>query len=287
MKRIGIEILDFIAYSNLFMSVCAFIFTLQNTLVLKLVPVHFILPFSYLVAASVFFIYGVQRMYQLIRKRNPAFTRREKWYLKNTHVVYFLLACSLAAIIFLVFYINWKLIFYFSPLLLISVLYFAGPLRLREIKGVKSFFVAFVWISSTLLVPWFAFPGQSAFNFFYVASQFCFIAGLCTPFDIRDYKRDKRENIRSLPVWIGIKGAKMAGMFAVLLFPVLMYFSGHQYSFYASCLTAFFSMLVIGFTRLRFHDYYYYFAVDGMIIMRFVFLILVLHFCGYSGGSPM
>ncbi|MBC7864572.1 MAG: UbiA family prenyltransferase [Bacteroidia bacterium] len=272
------NILSFIFYSNLFIAVCGFCFTLFSVAVLDFYPRSDAPWYCLLVSLSVFFIYGLQRIVLILKMmRNKesvpdSLSVRDVWMIQNMKTLIAMNLVAACGIVFFVFYIDCKLILYFLPLLVICILYFSGPFALKKIPGMKAFIIAFVWTAVSVEIPRLFFRQAETHytNLWWDLSQFLFIAALCVPFDIRDYGDDLKNNIRSLPVVIGVRNAKILSVILLLIYPLAIFLTkGIPIElFYGTILSALCGILVVLFSNTRRGDFYYSFFADGMLIFQ-------------------
>ena len=289
MKKSLKSVLDICVYSNLFVAVCAYFFSWQA-------KVYYYYQWFYegadayplLFALSVFFVYGIQRLFlihKLSKMARPVrnLSERSEWLLQNKFLMALLLSTAGIAIAYLVFFISWKLIIYFLPFLLVSILYFAGPFPLRKIRGLKSFLIAAVWALVAFGIPVLLF-GFSKFGisyFYFAMAQFFLIATLCLPFDIRDYAEDISHKINSLPVVIGITKSKWLGVFLTALYFCFALKSAYLVGanlIFSTTLTSVYMLTVLIFSSPARSPYFFSFFGDGGILfqtlIQFLFLFL-------------
>ena len=118
MKKIIISTLDFFSYSNIFVAICALAFSTQANLIIcngTLSSKNYL--YSLLFSVAVFFIYGLQRVVDLLNNNSTAVPQkcisiRDKWVLKNIKMMTVLIVFSVIVITTLVFSIDLKLSLY-------------------------------------------------------------------------------------------------------------------------------------------------------------------------------
>ncbi len=275
MQKILRTVPDFIANSNLFIAICSYFFTLFCCETMKIFSRRRI-EFALLVGCSVFFIYGLQRLYFV--KFKPVITSREKWYRQHFTFMTFLVSLSAAAIVFFIFRFPSELIFYFSAPALLSLLYYLGPVPLRKIFAVKGFVIGFVWALTSVVIPFLIFyPDMYAGKMILIGAYvFFFLAAICGPFDIRDVHEDADRNIRSIPVVYGIRFSVIVGITLSLLF--ILFFLVPQFSsetVIAMILTGIITGLTIAFSNPGRNRLYFSLLVDGMLLLPFFLLRLI------------
>jgi len=110
-----------------------------------------------------------------------------------------------------------------------------------------------------------------------VAKRFLFIGALTIPFDIRDLFQDRKTGLKTIPVMYGEKNAYLfcqvllAG-YIVLLF--LFRHNGFNNDFFALTITALLAGWLIFRSTIEKNEYYYFFGIDGILILQYLLLIL-------------
>lgn len=158
---------------------------------------------------------------------------------------------------------------------------------LRNIPGLKPFLITLVWTMSTVLFP--ILEAQDLHlttislhdTTLLIAKRFLFIGALTVPFDIRDLFEDRKLGLKTIPVMIGEKNAYlfcqvMLGGYIVLLF----FFKNNGFSldFWALTITAVLAGWLIFKSKWEKNEYYYFFYMDGVLILQYVFLVLFSQF---------
>ena len=166
---------------------------------------------------------------------------------------------------------------------LFSILYFLPPVNLRKTGGLKQFYIALIWVMVCIVIPFMfeadRFVGSKNFRkdqMLYIISQFCFIAALCIPFDIRDVEKDTMENTNSLPATIGIIKSKIIGVGLMLIYFLLSFFIETASLAGIRGIVFVASSLMIWFSLPTRHRYYFTYLADGMIILQTILLYALL-----------
>jgi 4-hydroxybenzoate polyprenyltransferase len=282
LKKITGNLLDFFGYSNLFLAAAVFCSTLQGGFIFNHArePAFYFSVFNFIAA---FFLYNLQRIYQ---STLPTLDARLIWYRKNKKWIF-----TIAILLLIVFgELIWKIfctykegMFVYGICAFISILYFLPPLNLRKLKFMKQFYIALIWVMVCVVIPFLfdeeTFFGLSYFDkdeWLYIVSQFCFIAALCIPFDIRDVEKDKEENTNSLPVSVGIKNSKYIAIGLMLVYFVLSFFIETKSLVGVRGIVLVVATGVIWFSRPDRHRYFYTYLADGVIILQTILLYLLL-----------
>jgi len=154
---------------------------------------------------------------------------------------------------------------------------------LRNIPGLKPFLITLVWTMSTVLLPILEAQDLHLTNIsmhdttILIAKRFLFIGALTVPFDIRDLFEDRQFGLKTIPVLIGEKGAYlfcqvMLGGYIVLLF--LFKNNGFNLDFWALTSTAILAGWLIFKSKWEKNEYYYFFYMDGVLILQYVMLLV-------------
>jgi len=150
---------------------------------------------------------------------------------------------------------------------------------LKKIAVGKTFFLAFVWMYVTTMLPvilagahW---DGEAIL---FVCSRFFLIYAICMLFDFRDREDDKADGIRSLITYFSEKGITALFIVSLLLFAAA---GIGLYAYQVPVLTIFL-LLVPGIilaalyrtSRRNFSDYLYYIVLDGLMMFSGLLLLL-------------
>ena len=281
-RKIAKNALDFLGYSNLFLALAVFCSTFQGRFIFKHVNDSAI-SFSVLNFVAAFFLYNLQRIYQ---SSLPTTDSRLLWYCKNKKWI-FTLAILLGVLLFQPLWyivVDYKEgILVYCVCAILSVFYFLPPLNFRKTPYMKQFYIAFIWVIVCIVIPFMFdesfFLGLKVFykdEILYVISQFCFIAALCIPFDIRDFNKDKEEGTRSVPVMIGIKNAKWFSISLLFIYFILSFFIEVKSLVGIRGIVFVAASLVVWFSDTHRHRYYYIYLADGIIVLQTVLLAYLL-----------
>ncbi|MFD0748621.1 UbiA family prenyltransferase [Mucilaginibacter calamicampi] len=287
MKKIFQSVLDFLLFSNVFMALCAVAQALVTFHLLQTAPIYTVLG---LLFASTLGIYNFCIL--IDKKNNPQQSPyiRIRWFYAHHRLMVTITIVCLLCLVPLFFLISVQ-----SRLLLIflGVLSFAYGLPLfsvgdhkfglRNIPGLKPFLITLVWTLSIVLLP--ILEAQDIDNidismrdsFILLAKRFLFIAALTVPFDIRDLFEDRKTNLRTIPVVWGERKAYLfcqflLGGYIVLLF--LFHNNGFNANFWALTVVALLTGWLIFKSNWQKNEYYYFFYLDGVLILQYIFLLL-------------
>ena len=109
-----------------------------------------------------------------------------------------------------------------------------------------------------------------------------FIFALCIPFEIRDMQLEKSRGLRTIPVVMGIKRAKLLGFIALLLgIFIQIYFETigliSVYGMLAMLMVSVLSILLVVYSQEEPTDFYCKFYVDGLMILQFLLVFVSLN----------
>ena len=281
-RKISKNLLDFIGYSNLFLAFAVFCSTIQGGFIFK----HATDPsisFSFLNFTAAFCLYNLQRIYQ---SSMPTTDARLLWFRRNKKWIFtmgLLLALGFSETVWNIFIEYKQGIFVYCICALLSIFYFLPPLNLRKIAGLKQFYVALIWVLVCIVIPFmFEETHFSGLYFFgkdewlYIISQFCFIAALCIPFDIRDINKDREEGTRSLPVMLGIKESKFIAVVLIVTYFALSFFIETKNLIVVRGIILVVTIAAIYFSEPKRHRYYCIYFVEGIIVLQTILLAYLL-----------
>ena len=147
---------------------------------------------------------------------------------------------------------------------------------LRQIPGLKLFYIGLVWAMSCVLLPvaeahhngWLVPWSQVAELMGWV---FLFVVAITIPFDVRDIYQDRHYGLKTLPVIFGVRTAYV--LCGVLLAIHLVWLLASDYALEIRLPLAVVSVtsaIVILWPTSRKGTYYYFLLLDGMLILQFL-----------------
>jgi 4-hydroxybenzoate polyprenyltransferase len=155
---------------------------------------------------------------------------------------------------------------------------------LRNIPGLKQFLITLVWTMSTVLLPILEAQAHhlTALSMrdttILVAERFLFIAALTIPFDIRDLFEDKSSGLKTVPVIWGEKKALLFCQALLVCYIILLLLfrdNGFNPDFWALTITVLLTGWLIFKSKWQKNEYYYFFFVDGVLILQYIVLLAV------------
>ncbi len=288
MKKALKPVFDFLLYSNAFMALCA---VAQGLVTFYLIDSKPVFPVLWLLFTATMGVYSFSIILTKPKQHGNSSHERVRWFFAHYRLMVTITIVALFSLIPLFFLISIQSRILLIFLSLISFCY-SMPIfsigdqkfGLRNIPGLKQFLISLVWTMSTALLP--ILEAQdlhlSTINMrdttILIAERFLFIAALSIPFDIRDLFEDKQSGLKTVPV---VWGEKRAYLFCQILLAgyvlLLLLFrnNGFNADFWALTLTVDLTAWLIFKSKWEKNEYYYFFFVDGVLILQYVLLISV------------
>jgi hypothetical protein len=174
-----ISFFDALTYSNTFISICFFCFTLQSGLHTT-VLIKDIISMAFINAVATFILYNLQRLYHSAQAQTDA---RSKWFQKNRRVLFtiiLLLLISIAGRVLNLFttypFVFWLYVFLSG----ISLCYFLPPFSFRKIGLLKPFYIGWIYVmSGGYLVFAMSNFSLNTEQILYLISQWLWVAAIC------------------------------------------------------------------------------------------------------------
>jgi len=287
MKKVFLQAFDFLLFSNVFMALCAVAQGLVTFYLLGSKPVEAVLG---LLFTSTLGIYNFSIL--LPKPANPGASahKRVRWFFAHYRLMVTFTIVCLLSLIPLFFLLSTEsrilLIFlgvisfgYSIPLFTIGEQKFS----LRNIPGLKQFLITLVWTMSTVLLP--IMEAQHTHTAaismrdttILIAKRFLLIGALTVPFDIRDLFEDRQSGLKTVAV---VWGEKKAYLFCQVLlagYIVLLFLfrdQGFNADFFALAITVVLTGWLIFKSSWEKNEYYYFFYMDGVLILQYLFLLL-------------
>ena len=286
MKKLLQPVIDFVLFSNVFMSLCA---VAQGLLTFHLIgskPVYSVLGLLFTSTL------GIYNFCILISKpKNPEASPylRIRWFFSHYRLMVTLTIVSMLSLIPLFFLISTgsKILLIFLAVLSFGYglpLFSIGEQKfsLRNIPGLKLVMITLVWTMSCVLLPILeAQAGQLATismrdTTILIAKRFLFIAALAIPFDIRDLFEDKQLGLKTIPVAWGEKNAYLFCQVLLIGYLVLLFLfrnMGFTTDFWALSLSVVLTGWLIFKSKWEKNEYYYFFYMDGVLILQYLLVI--------------
>lgn len=280
------SIIDFLLFSNIFISICAAAQGLVTYHLLKLKPNIYILAFLFL---STLVIYNLSMLLAKPKDQANSKFKRVRWIFEHHR---FTVSTTLISVLALIpiglFYLSLdaKILMFFTgivacaynfPFLILN----NRKIGLRNLPGIKLFLIALVWSVSSVLLP--IVEAESTLlikisfteTFLLTAKRFLFIAAITIPFDIRDLFQDKLYELKTIPVMLGEKGAYLFCQILLALYIILLVIFTKQINsdVIGLSLTMFLTGWLIFKANIKKNEYYYFFFLDGTMLLQYLILI--------------
>jgi len=286
-RKLFYPVLDFLLFSNLFMALCAVAQAMVTFILIDSQPVYPILAILFL---STLCIYNFSIL--LSKPSNPAKSpfKRVRWFFNYYRWMVAITIISAMLLLPLFFLVSTK-----SKLLLIflSVLSFGYSLPmftagnqkfgLRNIPGLKLLLIGITWALSVVLLPIFEAENISHILIsksdilLLTTERFLFITAMAIPFDIRDLFQDHKLGLKTIPVVFGEKNAYLLCQILLIGYLILLFlFRNHGFdnNFFALTITSILAGWLIFRSKFKKNEYYYFFYVDGVLILQWVLMLI-------------
>ena len=287
MRKLFYAAFDFLLFSNLFMAFCAVAQALVTFILIGAKPVY---PVLAILFCSTLFIYNFSIL--ITKPQHPELSpfKRVHWFFARYKLM---VAITIISAILLL-----PLFFLVSPqskilLVLLSVLsvgygmplFSVGKQRfgLRNIPGLKLLLIGLTWSLSVVLLPVFEAKNMQHLAvsetamLLLTAKRFLFITAMAIPFDIRDLFHDRKVGLKTIPVVFGEKNAYLLCQILLAGYLFLLFFfkePGFNSNFFALAITIFLASWLIFRSNFRKNEYYYFFFVDGVLILQYVLMLV-------------
>ncbi|HVS91442.1 MAG TPA: hypothetical protein VHE59_05370 [Mucilaginibacter sp.] len=287
MRKILQPAFDFLLFSNVFMALCAVVQGLLTFYLIGSKPVYTV---EGMLFVSTLAIYNFCILITKPPRPEQSPYRRVRWFFGHYRLMVTITIVSTLCIIplFLLLSGESKILLIFLGIVSISYglpLFAMGDRKfgLRNIPGLKLFLISLVWTMSIVLLPILESQAvnQATVSMrdttILVAKRFLLICALAIPFDIRDLFEDRQFGLKTIPVAWGEKNAYLicqvllAG-YILLLF--LFRYNGLSSDFWALTLSTVLAGWLIFRSKWEKNEYYYFFYLDGVLILQYVFVLV-------------
>ncbi|MES2874479.1 MAG: UbiA family prenyltransferase [Bacteroidota bacterium] len=288
-KYLG-QALDCLLFSNIFIALCAVAQGLVTYQLLGMKPEKHVLGLLFF---STLALYNFSILLARPDKPENSEFIRVRWIFSHYRLMITLTMIAVFGILPLFFFLNTSSKILLVCLALVSVAY-SLPIftihdknfGLRNIPGVKLFLIAAVWSLSCVLIPILELESsiEAAVSMndsiLLIAKRFLFIAAITVPFDIRDLFQDKRNELKTIPVILGEKKALLVcqGLLLIYLILLLLFTKSVDGNFLGLMLTIILTGWLIFKSKWQRNEYYYFFYLDGTMIVQFLMLLLCSYF---------
>jgi len=284
-KKALLSTLDFLLFSNLFIAFCAVAQGLVTYYLLKLPPDNYVLAFVFF---STLLVYNLSMLLSKPKDPSKSPFKRVRWIFSHHRLIISITLIAILCIIpitLLYLSIQAKLLMSFVGIIAVAynfpfLSFNQRKIGLRNLPGIKLFLIAFVWSVSCVLLPIVELENNYGISVslgetvLLIAKRFLFICAITIPFDIRDLFQDKLYELKTIPVMLGEKKAwifcqALLGAYIVLL---ILFTKTINLDVIGIALTIFLTGWLIFKSNLKKNEYYYFFFLDGTMILQYVIL---------------
>ena len=274
------KIFDLFLFTSLFIAVCAVVMVDQTYILLIQKPAN--LHYLGFVFFSTICSYNFHWMLTP-RSTYPSF--RLNWAVqhKGYHLFLFLVGLLFSGWFFLYFIKDWL---WFGMAVLITFLYSAQKISFHPFTWLqkntigKTIPLALVWTYVTAILPLIIENVSANYDsILFCSSQFFFIFSICILFDYRDREDDKAGGIRSLITYFNERGINILFTVSVLLSVsfIFLMMAGNIPIINLIVLLIPVSLIAVLFNHAKknFSDYFYYFILDGLMMLSGILLLIM------------
>lgn len=288
-KKVFFATLDFLLFSNLFIALCAVAQGLVTYHLLQLPPDKYVLM---LLFCSTLLIYNLSML--LAKPKNPDKSpfKRVRWIFEHHRLTISITLIAALCIIplglwhlsiqsqLLMAFVGAIALTYNLPFLKLN----DKKIGLRNLPGIKLFLIAFVWSVSCVLLPIVQLESEMGLTaitlgstLLLVAKRFLFICAITIPFDIRDLYQDKLYELKTIPVILGEKKAWIFCQALLMMSFILLIIFTKEFNLdvMGLALTLILTGWLIFKSNLKRDEYFYFFFLDGMMILQFAILTIL------------
>lgn len=287
MKKLFLPVLDFILFSNVFMALCAVAQALITFQLIGSKPVYTVLGLLFTATLAE---YNFSILISKPDQPQKSSYRRVRWFFAHHRLMVTFTIVSVLSLVplFLLLSMESRILLIFLSILSLGYsipLFSIGDHKfgLRHIPGMKPFLITLVWTLSCVLLPVLEAQDMHMTTIsmrdttILIAKRFLYVAALTIPFDIRDLFHDKQTGLKTIPVAWGEKNAYLFCQFLLAGYIVLLFMfrhNGFSINFIALTASAILTGWLIFKSKWEKDEYYYFFYMDGVLIVQYVFLVV-------------
>lgn len=274
------RLLDTLLFSNVFIASCAVVQGGMTYLLLSL-------PVNYTVLAilgcSTVALYNFSMI--LARPAHPELSpfRRVRWVFRHERSLWVWTGVALVTVFALGLQLHapsFALLGMMGAMGLaynLPIVRVAGEQRragLRQITGLKLFYIGLMWVMSSVLLP-VAEAYHDELNIVWPQVWqlggwvFLFVVAITIPFDIRDIYQDRYYGLKTIPVLFGERNALALSTALLVMQMGWVWFSGYPQDIRLALIAvSALCLLFILAPPVRKDEYYYFLFLDGMLIVQ-------------------
>ncbi len=269
-----------LVYAHLLIAFCAVALTAETFFIFE-INVRKNIVYLFLVFFSTLLAYNFKTVQSVFYYGSAIDSGKKDWSEQNKGILVLLVSVCFIVSVVACFFLAKNTVIILFLLGLLSLGY-SFPLRigknklvLREIPFIKTILVSFVWAMVVCCLPFIESGAQ--INKFWGTMEFLFLFPLAILFDIKDLQRDKKSNVKTLPILIGVKGTKILSVSILITRAILIYFLVELPGLFFSELisTTLIVVFIIFYIKEKASEYFYMVFVDGLLLLKFLISALV------------
>ncbi len=275
---------DFLLFGNIYIAAGA-VCLIQSTVKQLGFPDH-LYSYSLLAFFATLFIYNLQRIYYRTVNDNKLNSIRRKWISEHQKPIQILTIIGFTGVVITFFLNEFRIVFYLSPLLILSIAYFIPFVKLRKSAWFKLLTLSTVWTITTAVIPMLLgsplllHPIVIWQMVLHILLRFSYVMAICIPFDIRDISIDTAEDVSTLPLKIGESKTKVLAILVTVLFGLITFLELITSTisipvFIALVISMVVTLLSVVFCNSKRSEYYFVAGIDGTMILQGVLLLLI------------
>jgi 4-hydroxybenzoate polyprenyltransferase len=235
-----------------------------------------------MVFSFTFFTYNSQRLFRLRKKllHPENISERLQWVIKNKALLtYFSVFFGMVGLS-CTYFINPYSFIILLPMGGLSLFYvipiipfYSKSPTLRDLPYLKIFIIGFVWSIAIVWLPimdtHFEFVSTNKFIIALI-QNFLFVIAITLPFDIRDVKFDKSNNLKTIPQLIGLKRAILLSVLLLLSSMLLLKLITISYNhFFGLMIGSVLTILIIAFTNEKRKELFFAGLIEGTVLILY------------------
>ncbi|MGV3508092.1 MAG: hypothetical protein ACO1N7_02295 [Sphingobacteriaceae bacterium] len=278
--------LDFLLFSNIFIALCA---VAQASVTYHLLGAKCDKHVLGILFFATLALYNFSTFMSKPAQPKKSPFRRVRWVFANYRLIITLTLISILSILVIALFLSSasQVLLIFLGVIAVSYnlpLFSIGDKRfgLRNVPGLKLFLIALIWSLSCVLLPIVELGNTQSVvisasdTILLIAKRFLFVAAITVPFDIRDLFQDKSYDLKTIPVILGERKSYMVCQVLLLAYLSLLFLFTQHFNadFFALMLTIILTGWLIFKSEWKRNEYYYFFYLDGTMMLQFVMLFL-------------
>ncbi|MEP6952358.1 MAG: UbiA family prenyltransferase [Ginsengibacter sp.] len=274
------KLTEFVLFTSIFISACSVALCIQTNLLMHL-PLNTFSFYCFVFGATL----AQYNLHYLVKTTAVKNSLRLVWSSKNKIVHKVLFGAGVALILFSFMSFRLHHFIILAVLGAIGFLYsfpvipFGEKRRIKDYGFLKIITLALLW---TLVTVWFPINSllfENNIFIFVFLKRFVFLFVLCLLFDIRDIEIDRKENIKTLAVFLGKEKSYLFAYCFLIIFIILSFLQFFYFDdirvLIAMLLSAAATFFVIELTKKTNSDFVYLAGIDGMMLLQAMLVYLL------------